>query len=325
MIQQNSDINSIHNNIRVLEARYRKNIESYFFFPLADAYVKADMLDQAEVILREGLSNHPKYCAAKALLGEVLFKKENLQDAQQQLEEVVEIVPDNIMAHKLLIEVYKRIGLQDRYERELKTLKMIGQEEKSYSVIGRIETTIGEIQSETTKLKHKEDIEAFKAEDLGEISKDKKLIGFMGKDISEAIGKNEAIRDKNITIHEAENKESGFFRRSGEEVDSTSTKLFHDEGKGEIVTATLAELYFSQGFLEKSIDIYKKLLRQQPDKEEWVKRLLEIQEIQKNIKMDSEIFTYRVIHFGEEGKKEKIISILEKWLENCHKLKKSNI
>ena len=170
MIKENTDIRGIYKQIRILEARYRKNVESHLFFPLADAYVKADMLDHAEVILREGLSNHPKYCAAKALLGEVLFKKGNLQDAKNQLEEVVEIVPDNTMAHKLLIELYKRTGLQDRYERELKILKMIDQEEKRYLGIGQIETMIAETYIENTKFNHKKDIETLESEDMGEMS-----------------------------------------------------------------------------------------------------------------------------------------------------------
>jgi tetratricopeptide (TPR) repeat protein len=322
MIQENTDIRSIYNHIKVLEARYRKNLESHLFFPLADAYVKADMLDQAEVILREGLSNHPKYCAARALLGELLFKKGNLQDAQQQLEEVVKIVPDNIMAHKLLIELYKRTGLQDRYERELKTLKMIDQEEERYSGIGQIETTITETYIERTKLNHKEGIETLEAEDSGVVSEEKKLIDFKGEKISETIRKNEAIREKEITVDKAENKQFGFFQKSVEEIDSASTKAFHEENKDEIITATLAELYFSQGFIEKSIEIYKKLLIKQPDQKNWAKRLVEIQEIHKNIKMDSEILPDRIIRSEAEDKKEKIMLTLEKWLENCQRLKK---
>lgn len=320
MIKESADIKSIYYHIRTLEARYKKNIDSHLFFPLADAYVKADMLDQAEVILREGLLNHPKYCAAKALLGEVLFKKGDLQDAKEQLEEVVEIVPDNIMAHKLLIEVYKMTGLQDRYERELKALKMIDLEEKGYSGIGQVETTIAETYMERNKLKHKEEIE--RPEDDG--SKDKKLIDFKREKISEAIRKIEAIQEKEFIMDEAKHEQSGFIQKSGEEIALTLTDAIHEEGKDEIITATLAELYFSQGFPDKSIAIYKKLLKQQPDKEEWAARLKEIQEIQKNIKMDSETLTDKVMHSGEDDKKEKFLSILEKWMENCQKLKKNN-
>lgn len=125
-----------------------------------------------------------------------------------------------------------------------------------------------------------------------------------------------------IAMDEVKHKQSVFFQKSEEEIALTLTNAFHEVGKDEIITATLAELYFSQGFLEKSIEIYKKLLRQQPDKAEWAKRLVEIREIQKNIKMDSEVHTDRVMHSGEEDKKEKILSILEKWMENCQRLRK---
>jgi tetratricopeptide (TPR) repeat protein len=275
MIQEKADIERIYNHIKVLEARYRKNIDSHLFFPLADAYIKADMLDQAEVILREGLSNHPKYCAAKALLGEVFYKKGNLRDAQNQLEEVVEIVPDNIKAHKLLIEVYKRNGLQDRYERELMTLKMIDQEERTYSGRGHIETRLAEdfVERNKPNTYNKEEIETIKAEDSDEVSEEKKLNDFKGED------------------------------------------------KEEIVTATLAELYFSQGFIEKSIEIYNKLLIQQPDREKWAQRLRQIQVIYKNMKVESEPPPDRIMRSETEIKKEKILLTLERWLENCQRLK----
>lgn len=262
MIQQRADIERIYKNIKALEARYRKNIDSHLFFPLADAYVKADMLDQAEVILREGLCNHPKYCAAKALLGEVLFKKGDLQGAQIELEEVIEIVPDNIMAHKLLTEIYKITGSYERYERELMTLKMIDQEERSYSGRGQIDKA------------------------------------------------------------EVNHKQSGFLQKSLEEIDTDSIKALSEECNDEIITATLAELYFSQGFIEKSIEIYKKLLLQQPDQKKWAGRLMEIKEINNKLKMGFEVMPDKTMHHETGGEKEKVLSTLEKWLENCQRLKK---
>ncbi|MGA1839507.1 MAG: tetratricopeptide repeat protein [bacterium] len=280
MIQQKADIERIYNHIKALEARYRKNIDSRLFFPLADAYVKADMLDQAEVILREGLCNHPKYCAAKALLGEVLFKKGDLHDAQIQLEEVIEIVPDNIMAHKLLIEIYKRTGLKERYERELMTLKIIYHEERPYSGRIQIEKRVSAAWEERSRPDQKQESEIFETGGIDETLVENNMIDFKGEKIEEC--------------------------------------------KGEIITATLAELYFSQGFIEKSIEIYNKLLIQQPDQKKWAKRLLEIREIYNRIKMGSEVISDKIMHYEAGGEKEKILFTLEKWLENCRRLKKSN-
>ncbi|MGA1863480.1 MAG: tetratricopeptide repeat protein [bacterium] len=278
MIQQKVYIERIYNQIKALEARYRKNIDSHLFFPLADAYVKADMLDQAEVILREGLCNHPKYCAAKALLGEVLFKKGDLGDAQIQLEEVIEMVPDNIMAHKLLIEIYKRTGLKERYERELMTLKMIDHEERPYPGRGKTDKRISEAGEERAKPDKIQEIETIEAESVDETFVENNMIDFKWKNT--------------------------------------------EESKGEIITATLAELYFSQGFIEKSIEIYDKLLIQQPDQKKWAERLLEIKEIHNKIKMGSEAISDKIIHYEAGDEKEKILFTLEKWLENCQRLKK---
>ena len=140
---------------------------------------------------------------------------------------------------------------------------MIDQEE-SWFGIGRIETS----HIETTRLEDKEDIGAFEFEDLEGMSKDKELVDSIEKDILEVMRKNEAVREKEIDVDEADDNQPGFFQRIGDAEDSISTGVLHGEGKGEIITATLAELYFSQGILEKSIEIYEKLLRQHPDKEE---------------------------------------------------------
>lgn len=98
-----------------------------------------------------------------------------------------------------------------------------------------------------------------------------------------------------------------------------------DDGEEEIITATLAELYFSQGFFERSIEIYKKLLTQHPDRQEWNTRLKQIQTIVGAVQPDTRAASPQEGHSdtGGDNKRQRILATLEQWLRNCQNLKKS--
>jgi hypothetical protein len=50
---------------------------------------------------------------------------------------------------------------------------------------------------------------------------------------------------------------------------------------GELMSATLAELYFSQGHLDKAIDVYRKLLRGGPENDAARRRLIELEALER--------------------------------------------
>lgn len=73
----------------------------------------------------------------------------------------------------------------------------------------------------------------------------------------------------------------------------------------EIITPTIAELYLSQGLVEKAVEIYRKLLIRQPDHEEWKERILSIQK-ERGLPAIS----------GESGEeKGEVLEQLETWLK----------
>ncbi|MGA1794252.1 MAG: hypothetical protein ACMUIL_00215 [bacterium] len=102
-----------------------------------------------------------------------------------------------------------------------------------------------------------------------------------------------------------------------------------DDGEEEIITATLAELYFSQGFLERSIEIYTKLLTQHPDRQEWNLRLKQIQTmvdtVQPGAMQPSPAQESHSGMGGDNNKRQKILATLEQWLRNCQNMKKSKL
>ena len=395
-MKERVDTKSIRKHIKLLEKRYRKHVGSHLFFPLADAYCKADMLDKAESLLREGLSYHPKYCSAKSLLGEVLFRKGDLKAAQEELEQVVQMVPENIMAHKHLLEIYKQTGSKEAYEKELRIIQMIDHKK---SLSEDIDMIAGPISKSLVGGAHTDEpMEVHETEAQPEASNDAAMFDVKesseggleerasGEEVPGASEDKENIFENLKTLHENSEKmdeedepsdsESEEALDSHEIADETSSNILkHDqdseseeevakdtyvekpvggkkskigehhtevvlneEGEHGIATVTLAELYFSQGFLDKALEIYQKLLLQEPDHMEWVKRFQEIQDMQSNIEMGPHIQAEapeqpqtEALHTQAEAaeqpqtkdKKEQILEILEQWLKNCQALKKS--
>jgi len=56
---------------------------------------------------------------------------------------------------------------------------------------------------------------------------------------------------------------------------------------GEIVSPTIAELYFGQGHIDKAIDVYRRLLRGGPENEKARRRLLELEALDRRMREEA--------------------------------------
>ncbi len=89
-----------------LTERISKDPRSKLFVPLAEEYKKIGEVEMAIHILSEGLKNNPGYVTARSLLGRLFFEKGELIAAQKEFEEVVKVIPDNLLAQKKLGDLY---------------------------------------------------------------------------------------------------------------------------------------------------------------------------------------------------------------------------
>jgi tetratricopeptide (TPR) repeat protein len=80
------------------------------FAPLAEAYRKAGLLDEAIEICRDGLRIHPHFIGGRVALARALFDKGEYLQTVKELEPVVLDAPDNLVAQKLLAESYLILG-----------------------------------------------------------------------------------------------------------------------------------------------------------------------------------------------------------------------
>ncbi len=90
-----------------------KDPKSKAFVPLADAYRRAGMLEEAIQVARDGLRYNPNYVSGHFVLGRCYFEKEMLKEAEDEISIVVKINPENADAQKILARIKERTGKSD--------------------------------------------------------------------------------------------------------------------------------------------------------------------------------------------------------------------
>ena len=90
--------------------KYQNDPGSRVFAPLAEAYRKAGLIDEAIEISREGLRIHPNFVGGRVALARALFEKEQYSEVISELSQVIQDVPDNLVAQRLLGESCLMLG-----------------------------------------------------------------------------------------------------------------------------------------------------------------------------------------------------------------------
>jgi tetratricopeptide (TPR) repeat protein len=79
---------------------------SIAFVPLAEAYRKEGLLDDAYRVCRKGLEKNPNYSNGHLVLGRIYHGQSKLDDAVIEFNKVLGLDPENLMAHALLGALY---------------------------------------------------------------------------------------------------------------------------------------------------------------------------------------------------------------------------
>ncbi len=145
---------------------YQKDPNSKVFAPLAEAYRKMGLLDEAFRISESGVQKHPNFPSGRVAFAKVLIEKKMFEPAIEQLKAAVEISPENILAHLLQGECF----LQLKHMKDaLKAFKMVlflnPMDTRAQSTVRKLESlTADEYQDDVFLLQ--------KAKDFGEKNKD---------------------------------------------------------------------------------------------------------------------------------------------------------
>lgn len=100
----------------------QKDPKSQVFAPLAEAYRKMGLGEEAFRIALRGVQFNPNFGGGRIALAKVLLDRDNIQSAIEELERAIELSSDNIMAHSLLGDCYLK---SKRPKDALRAFKMV--------------------------------------------------------------------------------------------------------------------------------------------------------------------------------------------------------
>jgi tetratricopeptide (TPR) repeat protein len=84
------------------------------YFALAQAYLEQGLANETGQALEQALAVDPHYVPARAYLGLELFKRYDLDGAQEALDQALRDEPTNLLVHTKYAEYYYRLGFYPR-------------------------------------------------------------------------------------------------------------------------------------------------------------------------------------------------------------------
>ncbi len=93
-----------------LTQRLAGNPASRAFVPLADEYLRQNLLEDAILVLKAGIEHHPTYVAARMMLGNAYQLASRIVEARREFEAVVRVHPENVLAYKKIALIYRESG-----------------------------------------------------------------------------------------------------------------------------------------------------------------------------------------------------------------------
>ncbi len=100
----------VNAKIEELQFRIKTDPKSRLFLPLAEELRRGGRLAEAEQVLRTGLGIHTTYLSAWVSLGRVLREQRKNSEAVDALNTALQVDPGNVVAARLLADVYLDLG-----------------------------------------------------------------------------------------------------------------------------------------------------------------------------------------------------------------------
>jgi tetratricopeptide (TPR) repeat protein len=294
-------------DIKKYEDMLANDPKSYCFTILAELYRKVGLLDDAINIANGGIETHPEYVGGYMAVGRAYFEKGMKEESRKSLERVVRVTPDNLLAQKLLSQIYVEQGDIPSAIRTLQVVELLNPED--------MESRLMLDNLTKASLASEEDCCA--------------------EGVSVSAPEEEIATTDCGFVFSADMVETEPFEQTPEvaPLDESPALTSH---KDPLATATLAELYVSQGFLDRAIDVYRELLETGPDNERFRDRLEELEsnisvQVSQSETPDADILLDHSPFAVEEGNgcsievrdfsfrsggEDGIISLLEYWLDN---------
>lgn len=135
---------------------YQKDPKSKVFAPLAEAYRKMGMIEEALQVAKDGVKNHPHFPSGRVALAKILLEKKQLEEATDHLQHAVDISPENILAQSLLAKALMDLRRPKEALKAYKMLLFLNPEHKiAQNAVKRLESLSAEdFDSDVFSFKH---------------------------------------------------------------------------------------------------------------------------------------------------------------------------
>lgn len=284
--------------------QYKKNPRSKVFAPLAEAYRKLGMIDDALKILKEGIRQHPNYALGYIVLSHCYYDLEKYELTYNTLRPIIAQNADNISLQKIFAQACIHLGHLEEALDTYKYLLFLSPRDKFFAsevkkleddmMVGHKKLTLDQLikspdmiipVSETVdddwtqvdfNRTQKKALPETEPKPVGEIEKDEWIMQRPGDE------------ERKSNLHPILNKESvserslddDFFADEFEDdlgnIDEVNSSLNSDSP---IVSHTLIDLYCSQHYYDKAVELLEKILELNPQDNNSKRKLSEVVEL----------------------------------------------
>ena len=280
-----------------LTEKLTKDPKSRLFVPLAEEYLKVGMLDEAMMVLKDGMKIYPNSTSAKTTLGKIHADKGELAEAKAIFEQLITANPDNLLAHRRLAHIYQDDGDLERARVSCNAVLMANPKDPAMkSLMEEIESakpaasvpsdaTSGDDRTDTfleptsqTATKEKVDppYQALPKDPVGpkEATLEANITQKIERDKGspelkeEPVASSPPIQDAKLAENPPEPSPQKIHPENPEgqvaESPEKSVATGQASGQNDLTTEPLADLYIKQGFYDKGLEIYRRIIEQDP-------------------------------------------------------------
>lgn len=271
------DALSFWTEIQRYEDMLAADSKSLCFAPLSELYRKLGLLEDAVSVAEKGCAAHPEYHLGFVALGNACYAKGMASEARRALERAVSLQPDHIQALKLLSQIYVELGEISLARQTLGHLLSRDPDDlESKMLLDSIASAPGsDIPGAASPPPQEEEL----LEDLEIIEELDEVL----EEPAAPAAPRPAPAVAPATV-EQESDDIWAIEDLEEVAESAAVPPApRSAAPDPLTTATLAELYVSQGFLDKAIGIYRELLSAHPQNQQYrlrVEELVEQKELQ---------------------------------------------
>lgn len=253
---------SFWTEIKKFEDTLATDPASYCFAPLAELYRRIGLVDDAIAVAEKGTALHPDYVGGQLALGRAYYAHGRTQDARSTLERVVRFTPENILAQRLLSQIYVETGESALALQSLEHLVAANPADAESRImlesLQRLSPSVP-----CSDVSSADDLPGSAELHYDLLSDDEEVDDIEELELIE-------ILDEDLPDHDflevAEMREP----EDADREDDTPAPL------PVFRTATVAELFASQGHTEEAASIYRELAAERPENQDFSNRLNEL-------------------------------------------------